>query len=299
MKRISLVLMCGLMLLPACQLPGTVSPPTPYPADYIPTAAFLTALSINAATRTANPPTLTPTVTSTFIPPTLAPTETPTPGPRVPLAAIQVRAPGPMSRIVSPIQVQALAIAGDSKRVEIALFGEDGRLLSRTLLAVAGSPAGDPLSVKLPFEIRAAGETGYLQVSTKDTRGRVQSLITVPVLLLSSGVSQINPAGNTIYERVALADLPPEAEVSGGELEVIGQVLPYNQSAVIMELLTEEGRNLSLRVLDLPGADWQAVDTTLPFRVDSATPARLVVRQADEIIDGDAYVFSQPITLSP
>ena len=299
MLRRICVLFCASMALSGCELPGTVSPPTPYPADYIPTVVYLTALSIDAAMQAANPPTVTPTVTSTFIPPTLAPTETPTPGPQVPLAAIQVRSPGPMSRIVSPLQVQLLAISGASKRVEIDLFGEDGRLLGRTLVAVSGSPSGDALSVKMPFEIRAAGENGFVQVSTKNAHGRLQSLITVPVLLLSSGASQVNPPGNTIYERVAFADLLPEAEISGAEVEVVGQILPYNNSPVIMELITEEGENLSLRVVNVSGKDWQAVRTTLPFRVSAPTQARLFVHQADQVLEGDAYIFSQLVTLNP
>jgi hypothetical protein len=287
------------ILLAGCGIPGSVAPPTPFPPDYVPTAVYLTALSIDAATQAANPPTLTPTVTSTFIPATLAPTLTPTPGPQVPLAAIQVRAPGPMSRIVSPLQVQLLAVAGDSKRIEISLFGEDGGLLGRSLIAVPGSTSGDSLSVKVPFEIRGVSELGYLQVSTKNGRSLVQSLITVPILLLSAGETLVNPPGNTIYERVALADLPPEAEITGGMLSVTGQVLPYNSSPVIMELVTEEGDSLSLRVLNATGEDWQGVETTLPYRVSLSTPARLFVRQADQVIGGEAYVFSQPITLLP
>lgn len=286
-------------LLTGCEIPGNAPVPTPFPPDYIPTAVYLTALSIDAATQAANQPTLTPTVTSTFIPATAAPTLSPTPGPQVPLAALQIRAPGPMSRIVSPLQVQMLAIAGDSKRIEISLHGEDGRLLGRSLIAVPGSPSGDTLSVKIPFEIRGVGENGFIQVSTKNGRGLIQSLITVPILLLSSGETQGNPPGNTIYERVALADLPPEAEIAGGTLSVRGQVLPYNDSPVIMELITEAGDSLSLRVINPAGEDWQAVETTLPYRVERATAARLFVRQSEPVIGGEAYIFSQPLTLTP
>jgi hypothetical protein len=299
MLRRFMSLVVGGSVLTACSLlPGT-SAPTPFPPDHIPTVVYLTALAIDAATQIANPPTLTPTITSTFMPPTLAPTLTPTPGPRVPLAAIQVRAPGAMSRVVSPLQVQALAIAADSMRIEINLFGEDGRLLGRNLIAVPGSELGDMLSVKMPFEIRAAGENGFAQVSTRDTRGRIQSLITVPVLLLSSGESQINPAGNTIYERVALSDLPPKSDVSGGELQISGEILPYNRNPVIMELISGEGVGLSLRVLTVSGTDWQSVETTLPYRVTKDTPARLYVRQSDDLLGGDGYVFSMPLNLAP
>src|SRR5574340_480351 len=280
-KALSLVV-CSVALTGCTYLPGP-SGPTPYPADYIPTVVYLTALAIDSAQQTQNPPTLTPTVTPTFLPATLPPTLSPTPGPRVPLAAIQITAPGAMSRVVSPLRLQALAIAGDSHRMQIDLFGEDGRLLGRSLVAVPGSELGDVLNVKIPFEIRAAGETGFAQVSTRDIHGRVQSLITVPVLLLSSGESQIHPAGNTVYERVALADLPPKSDVSGGVLTISGEVLPYNRSPVIMELISNEGAALSLRVLNTSGTDWQSVDTTLPYRVDRATSARLYVRQADDL----------------
>ena len=299
MLQRTLIFVSALTMLSGCGLLGASGPPTPYPAEYITTAVHLTAVSIDAATQTAKPPTITPSLTTTLLPPTVAPSETPTPGPRVPLAAIQVRSPGPMSRIVSPLQVQLLAIAGASKRVEIALFGEDGRLLGRTLVAVPGSAAGDAVSVKIPFEIRAAGENGYVQVSTKNGRSRLQSLVTVPVLLLSSGVSQVNPPGNTVYERVALANLEPEAEIAAASLVVVGQILPYNSNPVIMELIAEDGENLSLRVLNVTGTQWQAVSTTLPFRVNSARQARLFIHQAHNVLDGDAYIFSQLLTLEP
>lgn len=286
-------------LLTGCALPGTLTFPTAYPADYVPTVIYLTAQSINAATMAALPPTPEPTATSMQIPATLAPTFTPTPGPRVPLAAIQVRAPGPMSKVVSPLQVQMLAIAGNSHKVNVNLFGEDGRLLAHSGDPVAGSPEGDPLSLKIRFEIRAAGEKGFVQVSTNDIHGRAQSLITVPILLLSSGVSQINPAGNTIYERIALSNPPAEATASGGVLQVEGEMLPYNRQPFILELITTEGRSVGLRVLTVSGSDWQSFTTTLPYKVEASTPARLFAHQADDVLNGPAYIYSQPITLNP
>ena len=298
LRNIIILTVSSSVLVGCALLPGSPAP-TPYPAGYIPTVVYLTALAIDSAAQTANPPTLTPTATSTFLPPTLAPTLTPTPGPGVPLAAIQVRAPGPMSRVVSPLQVQLLAIAGDSHRIEIDLFGEDGRLLGRSLVAVPGSELGDTLSVKVPFEIRAAGETGYVQVSTRDIGGRIQSLVTVPVLLLSSGESQINPAGNTIYERVALCGS------SGGIRRCRRRARDRGRGSAVQPQPGHHGTRQQRRDKPQPsganvsGADWQAVETTLPYRVDKVTPARLYVRQADDLFGGDGYVFSLPLNLVP
>jgi hypothetical protein len=197
------------------------------------------------------------------------------------------------------MQVQMLVKAGDSNVVHVNLFGEDGRYLDGTLKAVAGSPDGDPLLLKVPFEIRAAGENGFIQVSTDDIHHRPQSLITVPVLLLSSGESQINPAGNTIYERVAFSHLRPDSEVSGGILKAEGELMPYSRQPFIMELATDEGRVLGTRLVPVSGTDWQSFSTTIPYKVDKRTSARLYVHEADDVLNGPAYIYSQPMTLLP
>ncbi len=301
--RLLLLIACASALLSGCSLASDSSLPTPYPPGYLPTVIHMTAEAIQAATHAALPatdaPTQTATATATLVPPTAAPSLTPTPGPGVPLAVIQNKAPGPMSRIVSPLQVQVIVVAGDSKRVEIDLFGEDGSLLARTLRVVGGSPEGDPLSVKIPFEIRAAGETGYVQVSTRSTAGRIQALTTLPVLLLSSGSSQINPPGNTIYERVVFGRLTPGTEATGGTVPLEGLVLPYNRQQVVVDLISNAGTNLSTRLITTTGTDWQSFDTTLPYKVDKPTPARIYVHQADDLLSTPAYVYSQPILLNP
>lgn len=293
--------LCGLFA--GCTLPGAQPVPTPYPPGYLPTVIHMTAQAIQSATEAAAVPTaapaLTPTPLATLVPPTAVPSPTSTAGPRIPLAAIQIDAPGPMSRVVSPLQVQMLVMAGDSKRVEVDLFGEDGTRLGRKLLAVVGSPAGDPLTVKIPFEIRAAGENGYIQVSTNDGHGRVQSLTTLQVLLLSSGESQINPPGNTIYERVVLAHLSPGTQIGGGVLGLEGQILPYNRQPVVIQLISDDGKNHWVRVLTTTGTDWQSFNTTVPFKVTVVTPARLFIQQADDLLSTQSYIYSVPIVLTP
>ncbi len=290
-------------LLTGCALPGVVSPPTPYPANYLPTVIYLTAQSINATIAAGVTPTLTPTLTPTPLPvdaeAAAGPTATYTPGPSIPLADIQINAPGPMSRVASPLEVHAVVIAGASHRVEVDLFGEDGALIGRSLLVVPGYPGGDALNIKMPFEIRAAGETATVQISTKDGHGRVQSLNAVQILLISTGTSQINPPGNNIYERVAFYDLPIDAHISGGTVAVEGRYAPVNNQPTILELVADDGRTLGLRVLDLTGSDGQHFETTIPYKVTQLTAARLYLYQDDEVIQGRAYVYSQPLALLP
>ena len=290
--------------LTGCEMPGIASPPTPYPPDFLPTVVYLTAQSINSTREAGFTPTATPTLlapTALPIPAngTPLPTATFTPGPNIPTSAIQINAPGPMSRVASPLEIQAIVVAGASHRDEVDLFGEDGTLLSRSLLVVPGYPGGDLLKVKMPFEIRAAGETATVQISTKDAHGRVQSLNFVQVLLISSGASQINPPGNNIYERVAFYELPIDAHISGGSLAVKGRYAPVNSKPTILELVADDGTSLGLRVLNLSGGDGQYFDTTIPYKVKQLTAARLYLYQDSDVIQGRAYIYSQPLALNP
>jgi len=291
-------------LLAGCALPGSVSAPTPYPADYLSTVIYLTAQSLNGtmSAQTAAAIPLTESPTETPVPATLTPqpTATFTPAPDVPLAAIQINAPGPQSRVASPLDVRIVAVSGKSNKVELALFGEDGRLLSRSVRVLPSHPRGEFLSMKIPFEIRAAAEVGILQVSTKDEHGHVQSLNTVRVLLISSGVSQINPAGNGIYERVTLLHLPARSTVSGGIVNVEGQFLPFNHKQVVLELVSDDAKSLGLRVLNFASLGAQNFSTTIPYKVSAPTQARLFIRQPDDVlVNSPVYVYSQEITLNP
>ncbi|HKU51174.1 MAG TPA: hypothetical protein VJQ25_01810, partial [Nitrospira sp.] len=146
MKRNLLLFAALIGSLAACASPTASPIPTAYPPDYLPTVIAMTAESANQlGTQVALA--LTPTLPPTDIPqPTLTPTPQPTftqttiPGHD--LAAIEIFAPGPMSKVVSPINLKMNIIAGESEKVEIALYGEDGRLLTRNVKKVPISGKG-------------------------------------------------------------------------------------------------------------------------------------------------------------
>ena len=307
MKRTLLILASLLGLIAGCA-PQTLSPvPTPYPPEYLPTVVALTAEAIaqsvnDSATGTAlasiptESPTETPAPTLTFTP---GPTFTPTAIPEHDLVAIEIQAPGPMSKVVSPINLRMNIIAGDSKRVQIDLFGEDGRLLARTLKRnVPTSTDGILQTAKINFEIPAAAELGRLTISTFDKDGRITALNSVRVLLLSSGVNEINPVGNP-SEPVGVVEPGLKDEVSGGVLTVRGDVWPFNLQPVIMELIDPKGKSIGLRILTVETIDPQKFDTTIPYKITEPTLVRLTIRQDDDRIPGLFYVYSQEILLNP
>ena len=303
MKRSILLLVSLLGLLAACAAPTESPIPTAYPPEYLPTVIALTADAANvlgtevalALTPSAFPsntprPTLSPTPQPTF-------TQTTIPGHDP--AAIQIHAPGPMSKVISPITLHMNIVAGKSEKVQIELYGEDGRLLTRNVKrGVPTSGKGVPQQIKVPFEIRAAAEVGRLTVSTTDKEGRMQSLNSVRLLLLSSGVNEINPPGNP-SEPVGVFSPESEEEITGGVLNVKGDIWPFNLNPVILELVGPDGRSMALRILNLEQLHPQLFETTLPYKVSEPTLARLTIRQDDDRIDGLFYVYSQEVLLNP
>lgn len=302
MKRNFFLLTALVGLLAGCAAPTASPIPTAYPPDYLPTVIALTADSANQlGTEVAIA--LTPTVPPTDIPtPTLSPTPQPTftqttiPGHEP--AAIQIFAPGPMSKVVSPIILKMNIIAGESEKVQIDLYGEDGRLLTRNLKHVQISGKGVQQQIKVPFEIPAAAEVGRVTVSTLDKVGRIQSLNSVHILLLSSGTNEINPPGNP-SEPVGVVSPPLEEPVSGGVVNVKGDVWPSNLNPVILELVDPANKPIGLRILTLDNLNPQLMDTTIPYKVTEPTLARLTIRQDDDRINGLFYVYSQEVLLNP
>ena len=305
MKRNIILLACLLGFLASCSplaSPASITAPTPYPPEYLPTIIALTADSANiSGTETAlaltphQSPTNTPEPTRS---PTPRPTFTQTTIPGHKSAAIRIFAPGPMSKVISPITLRMKIVSGESEKIQIDLYGEDGRLLSRNLKQVRTSGDGVDQSIKIPFEIRAAAELGRITVSTKDKVGRIQALNSVRVLLLSSGTNEINPPGNP-SEPVGVFSPLLKDSASGGVLNVRGDVWPFNLQPVILELVDAGGKSLGLRILTVENINPQLFETTIPYEITEPISARLTIRQDDDRIAGLFYVYSQEVLLNP
>lgn len=295
-------------LLAACSSQASPAP-TPFPPDYLPTAVVLTAQSA-FSTAAALTPTAEPVPTETPAPPIPQP-EIPTVTPTLAAgfteyAQIRFLSPGPMSSLTSPFALQVIIAAGDSDRIQVDLLGEDGRVLQRFLQKLERNPLGIFQRFEFKYEIRAVSEAGYLRISTKDDHGRMQALNTMPVLLYSVGVMQINPPGNFIYERIAMDGFKEKQNFSGGEVSLKGRIWPYNDQPFVVELLSAEGKPLGTRILSINGIDTQPFETVIPYKVSEPTLARLIFRQENPLLalsDPDlgklVYVYSIEVTLNP
>ena len=283
---------------------ATDTGPTPLPDDYLPTAVALTAdalassLPATATPTEVIPPTFTPIPTITPSP-SPVPTRTPTAGPIAPLPSIRILAPGPLSKVVSPIALRGYVQPGADNRYQIELLGEDGRLLFREVRRhQVYLNEGVYTSINIPFETRAAAELGRIQISTLDKFGRPLETTSVHVLLSSMGKNDIN-IGDGEYARAQFFYPVSGQSIKGGVLPVLGEFQPFNDNQVTFELISEEGKTLGLRVINMEAGVRSPFETTIPYDVDEETSARLIIRQADEKFTGQVFIHSQIVILNP
>jgi hypothetical protein len=308
MKRNLIILASLLGLVAGCAAPASNPIPTPYPPEYLPTVIALTANAANVlGTETALAFTPTNAPTETLEPTeTASPLETPgdlstavpTDIPWHESGAVQFISPGPMSKLISPIQLIATVVAGESEKVQVDLYGEDGRLLLRTVRLLGRTRKGALLSLKVSFETRAAAELGRLTISTLDKSGRIQALNSVRVLLLSSGVNEITTHGNP-SEPVKVFSPVDEEAVFGGVLNVKGDLWPFSLQPVMLELVSPAGKSIGLRILNVKDIKPQLFETNIPYEVTEPMSARLIIRQSDDRMPGLFYVYSQLVLLNP
>lgn len=284
--------------------------PTPQPPNYLSTVVALTGEAAFATQRALTPdPTITPTATFTFTPaPTSSiPTETPTPEPGfTKYAELRFVSPGPMSSLISPVDLKLLLTAGKSDLVRVDLLGEDGRALYTDLIRVDHQNAGAYRTLEVTFETRAVSEKGYFRLSTKDENKNLQSLNTMPVLLYSLGTTTLTLPGNLIYERALFEGLKNKADVFGGEINIKGKYWPFNEQPVFLDLILADGKIITTRVLAFNGIEPQLFETTLPYKVSAPTSARIAIHQdnpailaADEALKKYIYYYSIEVTLNP
>ena len=278
-------------------------------ATFQPSATASAIATSDQAPTSAQAPLETPSpAASQEVTPTRQPSRTPSPTPTqsLPDGAIQILAPGPGSRVVSPIRLNTFLKPGLDGRVQIELLGEDGRLLLRKVYQYLPEVKRTYLTEDLPFEIRQVGEAARLQISTFDSFNRLLAFNSGDLVLLSLGENDLNPAGS-LLERVQILEPLPNKLIQGGTLVVSGLVHPASSLPLLIELTTAKGQVVGYRQagVDLDGentaiGDYLPFHAEVPYTVLEPTWVRLSVRlDSDGRISGPLYLTSQEILLSP
>ena len=272
--------------------PVATDSPTPAVASPSPSPTVPTVVPTSTLTGTAIP-----------LPSLIAPTqeETALPTPEPGSGAIQILTPGPLSKVVSPIQLRTYIIPGYDHKATIELYGEDGSLLEREIVYIPYGGTWSYYYHEITFDVPAAGELGRLTISTQDEYGRTVATNSVHLLLLSEGNEEINPPGN-LKERCVLDFPTVGATATGGRLTVAGLMRPFNALPVVLELVTQDKAVIGTRLVTVnpaPDDSYVPFSTFIPYSVSAPTQALLVAGQQDDRIKGPMYLFSQEVRLDP
>ncbi len=247
------------------------------------------------STETSAPPPPLPSLA----PPTAQPT--PPPQPQTGSAAIQFYAPGPMSRVTSPVLFYGYAIPGYKNKGVIELFGEDGSLLASELLQLNTDYKWAFFHWSLAFEPRGAGELARLTLTTRDEYERPTAIQSVHLILIPEGLKVINPAGD-LAERCVIDSPAAGKRISGGTISVSARMRPYNSLPLTVSLVGRDGMPLASQLVPIqpnPDGLYVPFSVTLSYSVSAFTPVRLTVSQPDERIPGTMYLYSQELNLNP
>jgi hypothetical protein len=315
-------------LLSACSaLPGA-DLPTAIPSEMLPT--------VIAMTMEASRPTLqalisaqpvqeiVPSDTPTALPPTPAPPSptsapsatatqaselspnppsSPPDSPVAPDADIILRNIGQLSRLASPITINAYLEPGADGRVQIDLLGEDRRVLARQIKVLnwVDRDGKATLYMKLEFEIPGTAEVGRLAISTTDQFGRLTALNSIPVILISIGESDILPVSD---RQAAIAVLVPQPRtlVQGKTLLVYGLARPAADDYLVVQLIAEDGSVVGKRVTRVEPAGEEShgsFTVEVPYHVEQPTSALLTVWQGEDSLSDIIYLTTVEVMLSP
>jgi len=283
------------------QLALDQSPPTDTPQPLLPSPTHLATATLSAMGPSPTP-SITPTPTNTPLPVVPTRTPLPQPTPTIPVASVQIRRPGPLSYLVSPVKVQANVRPGPDGRIRLELLGEDGRLLVRKIVNYGQESGLVYVAQELDFEITAAAETARLVISTYDNFNRLAWQQSVDVILLSLGETNLNPPGSD-QEPVIIQEPLPNKLIQGGTLKLEGLSRLPDDLPLLIELVAASGKVVGYRQAAIyldPEGGYAPFNVEIPYTVDKPTWVRLTVKQnSSNRIPGVVYATSFEVLLSP
>ncbi len=280
-------------------VPTSTLAPTALVEDYIDDTENDTGAppsAIEALDVTA-PPVIPELISEGFVPPTLAAE------PSLPPATIKIYRPGDLSRVVSPFSVVANVPPGMDNHVLLELIGEDGRTLEEINQFINPQSAASTanLLIDIRFKIEGVAEAGRLQLSLRDIYGRLMSVTSVNLVLLSTGINELKGYGD-LRENITIRQPGNGEEINGGRLVVSGAARTGNDEPLLIELIDQQGNVVGAgqAAQDQPiERNFYTYTGEVAYTVSEATPVRLVVHANGARIPGTAFLNSIELVLLP
>lgn len=237
-------------------------------------------------------------------PPVELPTPTPIPASvGVPLEELALLKPGPGSLVRGPIQVEGYGGPSQNNRVQLRLYGEDGRLISQGYTFLYSYP-GRPGQFfgQVPFETPLVAETAWLEVrSFGDRYGLLNHLTKIQINLLSAGSEKIYPAIRGA-EKLTIFNPRGEARYSGGTLQIDGAGWVDADVPLGVELLDARGQVIASTstTLDSPAIGQLGTFTAaVSYDIGFGQWVRVAVYERHGEVPGVIHYTSVQVWLEP
>ncbi len=220
-----------------------------------------------------------------------------------PEGEIKILRPGTLSKLASPFRVEAILVPGPHKRVQVRLVGEDGRTIdSKTVKTRTVYDTYTPnLVTEIEFEIEAVAEAARLEISVNDEFNRTRVMNSVDVIILSSGKSNYNYAGDLREEIIINVPLA-NYMIQGDTLYVSGLVRTTSEKPLELMLIDETGTLIAVgqaTVVIPEGSYYGLFAGEIKYSLEEPIWVRLSVRIPGGRIPGTVYIKTLEVVISP
>lgn len=304
--------------------------PTLIPENVLPTVIEQTAQALVDSGQVTLPPTFTTDPEAPSLTPepsdtpeiTIAPLDPPTatldivlgtPEPirvpdLLPQAEIQIISPGRLSRVLSPFKLHLYLVPSRNDRGEdliyqVSLYGDDGRLINRETISRTKDQTQDShLLLNLAFKIDKSAETARLEISAVDPYGRISSMATTDIVLLSQGEEEIKTILDLFADMIIQQPISSTL-IQGNLLTVQGVTRVAPGGELLVECIDREGNQVGSVVLEVPAEDlgkgYRPFQGEIPFQVGSSSWIRVQVIARDGQFSGIQSLSSVEVLVSP
>jgi len=193
---------------------------------------------------------------------------------------------------------------GDDGYVYFDLIGEDGRIINHVEDNLKYNLGQHIIIVpKIDFQTNAVAESARLVMYTRDAAGRMISLTSVDIFLLSIGESVVTTPN--LQQEPFLVRGPSSGDsISGGVVHLIGLVKPLSNKPLVVELIDDQQNVIGTANLHIAPPTGKLSHTPfevdIPYSITQEEKVRLSLRQeSDTRIPGDVGLFSLMLDLQP
>ncbi len=264
--------------------------------------AFEQTITMSPAPSATRTPDLSATAT-----PRASRTPTITPTPTIPPAGVQINSPGPMSKVVSPLDLTGNLHTEPSGNYHVELWieplqpGGEPRLLYKEVQRIISSPINWLyLDQEIQFELTRVSEFGQLRITVLDTFGRAVSINSVDLILLSMGTSNITPPSPKT-EPIVIHEPTDNQLIQGGKLIVSGVAMP-DSGVLLVQLVTADGTVVGYKevfVTASPDGNYVPYTVEVPYQVEKPTWVLLQISESGTRITGINHLSSVQVLISP